>query len=166
MGMATSLVNGPWPFFSNLSFPQPKEALYEIWAKLAQRLQRRSHLKMLTDVRQMHRRWTKKWSLWLILSIAQMTPEVCSGWAIQWAKNRTSKISICRREGSASMDTWNTPSVQSRQPVTDGLMESIGPGRLQMTWKQLTERDRWEWKLSVINPHDGQAWRSTMCTAS
>ena len=31
--------------FSNLSFPQPKEAPYEIWAKLAQRLQRRSHLK-------------------------------------------------------------------------------------------------------------------------
>ena len=35
--------------FSNLSFPQSKEALYEIWAKLAQRLQRRSRLKMLTD---------------------------------------------------------------------------------------------------------------------
>ena len=31
--------------FSNLSFPQPKEAPYEIWAKLAQRLQRRSRLK-------------------------------------------------------------------------------------------------------------------------
>ena len=28
--------------FSNLSFPQPKEAPYEIWAKLAQQLQRRS----------------------------------------------------------------------------------------------------------------------------
>ena len=33
--------------FSNLSFPHPKEAPHEIWAKLAQRLQRRSHLKML-----------------------------------------------------------------------------------------------------------------------
>ena len=32
--------------FSNLSFPHPKEAPHEIWAKLAQRLQRRSHLKM------------------------------------------------------------------------------------------------------------------------
>ena len=31
--------------FSNLSFPQPKEASYEICAKLAQRLQRRSSLK-------------------------------------------------------------------------------------------------------------------------
>ena len=37
--------------FSNLSFPHPKEAPYEIWAKLAQRLQRRSRLKMLTDGR-------------------------------------------------------------------------------------------------------------------
>ena len=37
--------------FSNLSFPHPKEAPYEILAKLAQRLQRRSGLKMLTDGR-------------------------------------------------------------------------------------------------------------------
>ena len=37
--------------FSNFSFPQPKEAPYEIWVKLAQRLQRRSRLKMLTDGR-------------------------------------------------------------------------------------------------------------------
>ena len=34
--------------FSNLSFPQPKEAPYEIWATLAQRLQRRSRLKFST----------------------------------------------------------------------------------------------------------------------
>ena len=37
--------------FSNFSFPHPKEAPYEIWAKLAQRFQRRSRLKMLTDGR-------------------------------------------------------------------------------------------------------------------
>ena len=37
--------------FSNLSFPQPKEAPYEIWAKLAQQLQRRNRLKILTDGR-------------------------------------------------------------------------------------------------------------------
>ena len=36
--------------FSKFSFSQPKEALYEIWAKLAQGLQSRS-LKMLTDGR-------------------------------------------------------------------------------------------------------------------
>ena len=30
----------------------------------------------------------------------------------------------------------------------------------KMTWKQLTERDRREWKLSAIDPHDGDTWRS------
>ena len=44
MGMAAILVNNR-DHFSNLSFPQPKEAPYEICAKLAQRLQRRSCLK-------------------------------------------------------------------------------------------------------------------------
>ena len=29
-----------------------------------------------------------------------------------------------------------------------------GPGRPKMTWKQLTERDCREWKLSAISPHD------------
>ena len=29
-----------------------------------------------------------------------------------------------------------------------------GPRRPKMTWKQLTERDCREWKLSAINPHD------------
>ena len=29
-----------------------------------------------------------------------------------------------------------------------------------MTWKQLTERDCREWKLSAINPHDRDTWRS------
>ena len=28
-----------------------------------------------------------------------------------------------------------------------------GPGRPKMTWKQLTERDYREWKLSAINSH-------------
>ena len=48
-------VGPPWStdrdHFSNFSFPHPKEAPYEIWAKLAQRLQKRSRLKMLTDGR-------------------------------------------------------------------------------------------------------------------
>ena len=35
-----------------------------------------------------------------------------------------------------------------------------GPGRPNMTWKQLTERDCREWKLSAINPHDKHTWRS------
>ena len=45
-----------------------------------------------------------------------------------------------------------------------------GPGRPKMTWKQLTERDCREWKLSAINPHDRHSWRSgvrsAMCAAS
>ena len=35
-----------------------------------------------------------------------------------------------------------------------------GPGRPKMTWKQLTERECREWKLSAIDPHDRQTWRS------
>ena len=42
-----------------------------------------------------------------------------------------------------------------------------GPG---MIWKQLTERDCREWKLSAISPHDINMWssgvRSAMGTAS
>ena len=35
-----------------------------------------------------------------------------------------------------------------------------GPGRPKMTWKQLTERDCREWKLSAIDPHDRDTCRS------
>ena len=35
-----------------------------------------------------------------------------------------------------------------------------GPGRPKMTWKQLTGRDCREWKLSAIDPHDRDTWRS------
>ena len=40
-----------------------------------------------------------------------------------------------------------------------------GPGRPKMTWKQLTERDRREWKLSAIDPHDRDSWRSGVRSA-
>ena len=40
-----------------------------------------------------------------------------------------------------------------------------GPGRPKMTWKQLTERDCREWKLSVINPHGRHTWRSGVKSA-
>ena len=33
-----------------------------------------------------------------------------------------------------------------------------GHWRPKMTWKQLTERDCREWKLSAINPHDRHTW--------
>ena len=34
-----------------------------------------------------------------------------------------------------------------------------------MTWKQLTERDCREWKLSAIDPHDRHTWRSGVRSA-
>ena len=34
-----------------------------------------------------------------------------------------------------------------------------------MTWKQLTERDYREWKLSAINPHDRNMWGSGVRSA-
>ena len=40
-----------------------------------------------------------------------------------------------------------------------------GPRRPKMTWKQLTERDRREWKLSAIDPHDRDTWRSGVRSA-
>ena len=40
-----------------------------------------------------------------------------------------------------------------------------GPGKPKMTWKQLTERDCREWKLSAINPYDRNMWRSGVRSA-
>ena len=40
-----------------------------------------------------------------------------------------------------------------------------GPGRPKMTWKQLTEKDRRDWKLSAIDPHDRDTWRSSVRSA-
>ena len=34
-----------------------------------------------------------------------------------------------------------------------------------MTWKQLTERDRRVWKLSAMDPHDRDTWRSGVRSA-
>ena len=54
------------------------------------------------------------------------------------------------------MDMWNAPEVDGKR----------GPGRPKMTWKQLTERDRREWKLLAINPHDDRhTWRSGVRSA-
>ena len=61
------------------------------------------------------------------------------------------------------MDMWKAPMVQSRQPLTYRLMESVGLPK--MTWKQLTERDRRKWKLSAIGPHDRDTWRSGVRSA-
>ena len=55
--------------------------------------------------------------------------------------------------------------VQSRQPLTYRLRESMGDGRPKMTWKQLSERGCREWKLSAIIPHDRHTWRSGVRSA-
>ena len=34
-----------------------------------------------------------------------------------------------------------------------------------MSWKQLTEKDGREWKLSTIDPHDRDTWRSGVRSA-
>ena len=34
------------------------------------------------------------------------------------------------------------------------------PRRPKLAWKQLTERDYKEWKLSAVDPHDRHTWRS------
>ena len=36
---------------------------------------------------------------------------------------------------------------------------------IQVNGKQLTERDRREWKLSATNPHDRDTWRSGVRSA-
>ena len=41
----------------------------------------------------------------------------------------------------------------------------LGPWRPKMTWKQLTERDCTEWKLSAIDSHDKDTWRSGVRSA-
>ena len=61
------------------------------------------------------------------------------------------------------MDMWNAGAVKTAFDIqVDG---KRGPGRPKMTWKQLTERDCREWKLSAINPHDRHTCRSGVRSA-
>ena len=65
---------------------------------------------------------------------------------------------------SDGTDMWNAPMVQSRQPLTYRLMESVGLGGPRWhgsSW----QRDCREWKLSAINPHDRCTWRSGVRSA-
>ena len=45
------------------------------------------------------------------------------------------------------------------------IVGKCGPGRPKMTWKQRTDRDCREWKLSAITPHDRDTWRSSVRSA-
>ena len=59
--------------------------------------------------------------------------------------------------------------VQSEQHVIYGLMAGRA-GRHKLTWKKLTGRDCWEWKLTTVDPQERSTWRSgvrsAMCAAS
>ena len=61
---------------------------------------------------------------------------------------------------------WRTP-VYVGFPINIILFYSILINIVgtKMTWKQLTERDCREWKLSAINPHDRNIWRSAVRSA-
>ncbi len=40
-----------------------------------------------------------------------------------------------------------------------------GTGRPKTSWKQVTERDRRDWGLSTIDPHERNTWRSDVRAA-
>ena len=74
--------------------------------------------------------------------------------------------SYWKKEGSAGMDMWNAPSVQSRQPLTYRLMESVGlggPRWLGSSWQRgIAESGS---SLTAIDPHDRDTWRSGVRSA-
>ena len=62
------------------------------------------------------------------------------------------------------MDKWNANgAVKTAFDIQT--VGKRGSGRPKMTWKQLTERDCREWKLSAIDPHDRDTWRSDVRSA-
>ena len=64
------------------------------------------------------------------------------------------------------MDTWVERSNSAVKIAFDiQIVGKRGLGRPKMTWKQPTERDCREWKLSAINPHDRDIWRSGVRSA-
>ena len=66
--------------------------------------------------------------------------------------------SYWKREGSTGMDMWNAPTVQSRQPLTYRLLESVGLGGPR--WLGSSCR---EWKLSAIDPYDRDTYLEIRC---
>ena len=39
------------------------------------------------------------------------------------------------------------------------------PGRPKMSWREMVDRDRREWRLSAIDPHDRDTWRTGVRSA-
>ena len=97
------------------------------------------------------------------------TSNVCSGMTGQWSDRSAMSsrktlspsgpmsylrsmalkiwISSYRREGSAGMDTWTAPRVQSRQSVTYRLMGSVGMGGLR--WRGSSWNAPCHWDLAI-----------------
>ena len=61
------------------------------------------------------------------------------------------------------MDMWNAPTMQSRQPLINRLLENVGL-RAQDDL-EAAKRDCREWKRSAIDPHDRDTWRSGVRSA-
>ena len=96
--------------FSNFSFPHPKEAPYEIWAKLAQRLQRRSRLKILTDGRIDGRTDARTDDRRKVITIAH--PEQSSGelktvWAAMYSRLSLSRTRLSRITAYLEVKIWS-----------------------------------------------------------
>ena len=70
-------------------------------------------------------------------------------------------------EGEKALLVWTCGTLQCAVKTAFHILVEgkRGPGRPKMTWKQLTERDCREWKLSAINPHDRNMWRSGVRSA-
>ena len=69
-------------------------------------------------------------------------------------------------EGEKTPMVWTCGTLQWCKTAFDIQVDGKhGPGRPKMTWKQLTERNCREWKLSAINPHDRRTWRSGVRSA-
>ena len=83
----------------------------------------------------------------------------------------------CTIQGESKIGKWQMETVQTlirlflsntklHMECSNGAVKTAfdiqtvgkrGPGDDTMTWKQLTERDCREWKLSAIDPHDRES---------
>ena len=107
------------------------------------------------------------------------TSNVCSGMTGQWSdRSAMSGRKMLSPPGpmnylrGLALRIWT--SFWRREGCSNGAVKTTfhirvegkrGPGRPKMTWKQLTERDCREWKLSAINPQDSNMWTSGVRSA-
>ena len=58
------------------------------------------------------------------------------------------------------MDMWNAPNGAVKTAFDIQVNGKRGPGRAQDDLEAADREDRREWKLSAIDPHDRDTWRS------